>query len=292
MGRRLFPALLIAALMAGVCCLVLYRMLPQQASSAVSERKVVVAVRQMPVGTLVREMDLALAPWSGDVPAGLAQKREDLVGRGVTATIYPGEPVHQSRLAPRGAGGGLAAIIPPGMRAVAVRVNDVVGVAGFVLPGMRVDVLISGNPTQGNRGTLSRTLLQNIEVLSAGQNIQKDAEGKPVAAQVVNLLVTPEQAEKLTLAGTDTRIQLVLRNPLDTQLARTPGTALQSLFEDVAARRVVYRPPAAPVRRETEIASAPPPPQPPPQAPAAPWVVELINGSKRSEMRFAAPATP
>ncbi len=154
------------------------------------------------------------------------------MGRGATTTIYDKEPIIESRLAPKGAGGGLAATIPPGMRAVAVRVNEVVGVAGFVIPGMRVDVLISGNKPGGSnaQGTLTRTMLQNLEVLSAGQDFKKDAEGKPVMVQVVNLLVTPQQAEELSLASNMTTIQLVLRNPLDREIAKTPGTALGYLF--------------------------------------------------------------
>ena len=112
------------------------------------------------------------------------------------------------------------------MRACAVKVDEVVGVAGFVTPGMRVDVLISGNPPGPVNplvGTKVKTLLQNIQVLSAGTDIQKDAEGKPQNVQVVNLLVTPKQAELLSLASNQTHIQLVLRNPLDTQEARSSG---------------------------------------------------------------------
>ena len=125
-------------------------------------------------------------------------KREDAVGRGVVSDLYQGEPILDSRLAAVGSGGGLAATIPQGMRACAVKVDDVVGVAGFVTPGMRVDVLISGNApgaANASEGTQVKTLLQNIQVLSAGTDIQKDAEGKPQQVQVVNLLVTPDQAE-------------------------------------------------------------------------------------------------
>jgi pilus assembly protein CpaB len=153
---------------------------------------------------------------------------------------------------------------------------------------MRVDILIAGNPPGGStsQGTLSKTLLQNIEVLSAGQNFQKDAEGKPVQVQVVNLLVTPEQAEILSLASNETRIQLVLRNPLDTQTAKTPGVALASLFgsmtkppEPVAPkpRRVVTR-----VTLPGPAAVAEPP------KPAAPVTVEVFNGARRVESKFAA----
>ena len=184
------------------------------------------------LGTILSEDDVKLADWPGAVPAGATTRPQDWWAAAYSPPIYAKEPVIESRLAPKGAGGGLAAMIPQGMRAVAVRVNEVVGVAGFVVPGMRVDVLISGNAPggNGNLGTLTRTLLQNIEVLSAGQDFKKDAEGKPVMVQVVNLLVTPEQAEKLSLASNQTTIQLVLRNPLDRQATKTPGTALAHLF--------------------------------------------------------------
>ena len=127
------------------------------------------------------------------------------------SNIYSGEPILDNRLAPMGSGGGLAATIKEGMRACAIKVDEVVGVAGFVTPGMRVDVLVSGvPPDQGNsQETQTRTILQNIEVLSAGQDIQKDAEGKPQSVQVVNLLVTPEQAQILALASNQMKIQLV-----------------------------------------------------------------------------------
>src|SRR5215475_870307 len=128
----------------------------------------------------------------------------------------------------KGAGAGLAATIPPGMRAVAVRVNDIVGVAGFIRAGTHVDVLIAGTHPKGNGGlgTLTKTLLQNVEVISAGQDITKDAEGKPVNVGVVNMLVTPEQAEVLSLASNETRIQLILRNPLDKAVTKTSGTSI------------------------------------------------------------------
>ena len=145
--------------------------------------QIVLATRDLEVGTVLKEQDVQLADWPGRRRRESSTRAQDLVGRGVITPIYAKEPVIESRLAPKGAGGGLAAMIPPGMRAVAVRVNEVVGVAGFVIPGMRVDVLISGNRPggDGNLGTLTRTLLQNLEVLSAGQDIKKDAEGKPVA---------------------------------------------------------------------------------------------------------------
>ena len=141
------------------------------------------------------------------------------------------------------------------MRAVAVRVNEVVGVGGFVVAGMRVDILISGLPPNGDGrlGNLTKTMLQNIEVLSAGQDFRRDAEGKPISVPVINLLVTPEQAEKLSLAANQTTIQLVLRNPLDTKTADTPGAAMAQLFGNRFAR------PAAAEARQAERRAAPPP---------------------------------
>jgi len=163
-------------------------------------------------------------------------------------------------------------------------------VAGFVVPGMRVDILISGSPpgpSNATQGTLTRTLLQNIEVLSAGQDFKKDSEGKPVGAQVVNLLVTPEQAEMLSLASNQTTIQLVLRNPLDTQVAKTPGTAVVELFSASGPRKRVD-PARVYIKVAAKPAPAPPPPPvviPPPPV-RQPFVMEVINGTKKSETRF------
>jgi pilus assembly protein CpaB len=178
-------------------------------------------------------------------------------------------------------------MIPQGMRAVAIRVNEVVGVSGFVVSGMRVDVLISGNSPggNGNLGTLTKTLLQNIEVLSAGQDFKKDAEGKPVMVQVVNLLVTPEQAEQLSLASNQTTIQLVLRNPLDRQVTQTPGAAMAHLFtggkfnmpqpaenQPAARTRPAPKPVAAAVHEAPKKEE--------------PFVMELFSGGKRDTAKF------
>jgi len=258
MNRRFISVLAFAFAVAAIATLLFYRLVAGRLSSApkpLVTTKVLVASRNLAVGTLVKDVDMKEQDWPGTPPQNTILKKEDIVGRGVVAPIYEGEPFIESRLAAKGAGAGLAATIPPGMRAVAVRVNEVVGVAGFVVPGMRVDVLIAGNPPNAPRtlGTQARTVLQNIEVLSAGQNIQKDAEGKPITVPVVNLLVTPEQAEVLSLAGTETRIQLVLRNPLDTQTAKTPGTAVANLFTGqklalpgAGAARPVKRAPVVP----------------------------------------------
>jgi pilus assembly protein CpaB len=209
----------------------------------------------------------------------------------VIEPIYLGEPIVESRVAAKGAGAGLAAIIPPGMRAVAVRVNDVAGVAGFVTPGMRVDILLAGNPPGNTNtvGTVTKTLLQNVEVLSAGQNIQKDNEGKPVSVPIVNLLVTPEQAEVMSLASNEERIQMILRNPTDKEESKTRGTAVEYLFNGVdgmpgpktapkavAAKRAAPKPPPPPVAAKAEPVKPPPPP----------IIVEVIHGSRRADAKF------
>jgi pilus assembly protein CpaB len=173
------------------------------------------------------------------------------------------------------------------MRASAVRVNEVVGVAGFVLPGSHVDVLASGQQVSADSaatGPVTRTVLQNITVLSVGQDFKKDGDGKPVAAQVVNLLVSPQQAEVLSLAGNQTTIQLILRNALDTALVDTPGAAMNGLFGGMIAT-------AAPRKVQTRVTQEPArPPAVLSILPAhIPDMVEVIQGTKRMEVGLMQP---
>lgn len=293
MNKRLLSVLLFALVISGIASVVLYKLIGSKlaASAKASTTQVVVASHNLDLGTLIKDGDVKTVEWSGPQPKGALLNPADVIGRGVVSAIYDTEPILESRLAPRGAGAGLAATIPPGMRAVAIRVNDIVGVAGFVLPGMKVDILIAGTPPGGtaNLGTLSKTLLQNIEVLSAGQNIQKDAEGKPVSVPVVNLLVTPEQAEILSLASNETRIQLILRNPMDKETTKTPGTAIANLFSGQSGN---LPKPSAP--------HTPRPKSAPAVAQAAPITVqaseqrriiiplsvEVITGTSRAETKF------
>jgi pilus assembly protein CpaB len=182
-------------------------------------------------------------------------------------------------------------MIPQGMRAVAIRVNDVVAVSGFAAAGSHVDVLIAGNPPGGNQaaGTVTKTLLQNVEILSAGATIQKDAEGKPVSVPTVNLLLTPAQAEIMSLASNEARIQLVLRNPTDKEEAKTPGTAMAYLFNGSVAPAPVAASPAG--KPAPQVRKPPPPPPPPPAKvvpppPPPPINVEVIHGSRKIEQKF------
>ncbi|HUX43806.1 MAG TPA: Flp pilus assembly protein CpaB [Terracidiphilus sp.] len=274
MNRRLLIILLSAFVVAAVSTFVVVRMVGSRMTAAkpVASTKLVAAAKNIPLGTVLAAADLTSIQIVGQAPQGAILDPKNAIGRGVISPIYTGEPVLTNRLAPLGSGGGLAATIPTGMRAIAVKVDQVVGVAGFVTPGMRVDVLISGVPpeSKNNQQTESRTILQNIAVLSAGTDIQKDAEGKPQQVQVVNLLVSPEQAQVMTLASNE-KIQLVLRNPLDTKIAPVPDTMMANLFASPnqehktarVARRVKAKPPT--------------------------FTIQVYNGAQKTEEKFASP---
>jgi len=204
---------------------------PEPKKQEVSDLKdLVIATKPLPVGLTVKKDDIKVIKVPANAfPKGAFSNPVDVQDRPVIGNILAEEPVTEGRLAQRGSGVGLAPVIPVGMRAVTVRVNDVIGLAGFVLPGMRVDVLITGHPP-GNQSTVTKTFLQNILVLSAGQTMQVDGQGKPIEAPNVTVLVSPEQAETLTLAGNDGRIQLVLRNGGDQNVSETKGVSLASLY--------------------------------------------------------------
>jgi pilus assembly protein CpaB len=288
MNRRILIIVLCALVLSVTASYLVYQTISLRPSTVNMPQTVhlVVAARDLPSGTLIHEADLKVAAWMGPVPRGSLGIRDGFLSRGVASPIYEGEPVTENRMSPKGSGGGLAATIPPGMRACAVRVNEVVGVAGFVVPGMRVDVLVTGLPPGGSSldGPKVRTLLQNIEVLSAGINFQKDGEAKPEQAQVVNLLVTPAQAEVLSLAGNETHIQLVLRNPMDTQIATPPGTAMSDLFGVVHAGDT-----GRSGQPETGPLAVPPhPPVPKPVEPI-PYTIDVSNGAVHTQPKFIPP---
>lgn len=279
MNRRLLIILLVAFVIAAFSTFIVVRLVGTRlaASKPQTATHLVAAAKDIKIGTVLAPADLTTIAIVGSAPQGAILDPKNAIGRGVIANIYTGEPILDSRLAPFGSGGGLAATIPEGMRAIAVKVDDVVGVAGFVTPGMRVDVLISGVPPNSgnNQDTESHTILQNIEVLSAGTDIQKDAEGKPKQVQVVNLLVNPEQAQDLSLAASQMRIQLVLRNPLDTKVAQVPETEMATLFTG--------QKPAAPPKGHVGAGRRAKPAAPPP------FTIQVINGSKQTEEKFSTP---
>lgn len=277
MSRRTRALVLTAFIIAALCTIAVSRLVAGHLADRNRPKgsNVVAAASNIKIGAVLAAHDLKTVEIVGSLPEGAIQDPKTAIGRGVLSDLYPGEPILESRLAVPGSGGGLAATIPNGMRVCAVKVDEVVGVAGFVTPGMRVDVLISGVPPGGAAspadGPQVRTLLQNIEVKSAGTDIEKDAQGRPQQVQVVNLLVTPEQAESLSLASNQTRIQLVLRNPLDTGIASVNGNTMGRLFsggETKAQQPVIHHEPKK----------------------AAPnfYTVEVLNGSKgTTAARFA-----
>jgi len=265
MDRRFLTVLAMSIVLALVVSAVFYQMSMRGARPKPKQtqfRDLVMAAQPLPVGTTVRREELKVTKIPLDLfPRGGFSKVEEVIDRPVVSNVLLDEPVLEGRLAARGSGLGLAPIIPSGMRAVSVRVNDVVGVAGFVLPGMRVDVLVTGRPPNFN-GTITTTALQNIVVLSAGQVLQPESRGQAINTPVVTLLVTPEQAEILTLAGSDGRIQLVLRNGSDQASPKTPGRDTRELYglrtsagdapEKVPAPRTRPRPVVVPTAKTPE----------------------------------------
>lgn len=300
MDRRFLTLLAVSLVFALVVSAIFYSMTSKagtqpKKAEAIELKDVVVAARPLSVGLTVKAADVKVVKLPAQAfPKGGFSKPEDVLDRPVVANILAEEPILEGRLAQRGSGVGLAPVIPVGMRAVTVRVNDVVGVAGFVLPGMRVDVLITGNPP-GNRTTVTKTILQNILVLSAGKTLQTDASGKPVDAPNVTLLVTPQQAELLTLAGNEGRIQLVLRNGGDQNIEKTAGLSLAAIYGRHARMQALEDEGAVeddegldqptPRRRSsarTQAAALPPPPPPPP-APVPDQIITIRGVEKKVE---------
>ncbi len=269
MDRRFLTVLGVSLVFALVVSAIFYQISAGRGSPApkaeeTDVKDLVVAVRPLPVGATIKPEDVKVVQVpASQFPKGGISAVEEVIDRPVISNILAEEPVHEGRLAARGSGLGLAPIIPKGMRAVTIRVNDVAGVAGFVLPGMRVDVLVTGRPPDNDEGTVTITVLQNILVLSAGQTIQPDAEGRAINAPTVTLLVTPEQAETLTLAASEGRVQLVLRNGSDQTIAKTKGKALRELYKPLEKRRRRPQPPQPRVivREVPKVVAPPPPPQ-------------------------------
>jgi pilus assembly protein CpaB len=241
----------------------------------VASTSAVVAARAIPIGTMLVKEDLRLVPWpSRNQIPGAFKAIEDVTNRGVIAPLAENEPLTEGKLAPVGAGAGLAPTIPAGMRAISVRVNEVIGVAGFVIPGSRVDLLVTVEEPQ-HKTKITRAVVSNLEVLTAGSRFDQEesrAEGKPIQANVVTLLATPQDAEKIGLASTEGNITLTLRNPLDVSPTDTQGARLTSLLGTPAPPPVERR-----VQGRRVVVAAPPAPAP------RIYTVEAIRAAKRSE---------
>lgn len=241
MDRRFLTVLGVSLVFALVVSSIFYQFTAKASSggpkpSSNSELKdLVVATHPLPVGVTIKVTDLKVEKWPADrMPKQSFSKPEEVLDRPVISNILVDEPILEGRLAPRGSGLGLAPVIPIGYRAVTVRVNDIIGVAGFVVPGLRVDILVTGRPPSGNE-TVTATVLQNMLVLSAGQVMQADQRGQAINAQSVTLLCKPSEAELLTLAGDEGRIKLVLRNSSDSTMEATASHSLGELYKGFRA---------------------------------------------------------
>ena len=272
---RVFIVLALAIAAGGTFAFGTYRYMQNVPARTVEvpTSNVVVAAGDLQLGAELKATDLKTIQWpSGNVPEGSFAKPEELVGRGLIMPVVTNEPFLPSKLAPKEAGAGLPPVIAPGFRALSVRVNDVVGVAGYVLPGTRVDVVATVNPTQQPTDVTSKVVLTNVLVLAAGTKIERDDEGnKPIQVSVVTLLVSPDEAERLTLASTEGKIQLALRNPMDQTAPNTPGIRPAGLMGSGVS---------APVRRVAVNNNAPRPVE---VRPAPLPTVEIIRGDKRAQ---------
>ncbi|MDX1623557.1 MAG: Flp pilus assembly protein CpaB [Gemmatimonadota bacterium] len=257
--RRKWIALVLALVSGGAAGYLAFQHLerplsPQRAEAALETSRVVVAAHDLELGTVLKPSDVRLVEWPAkSVPPGFATRVEDVVGRGVIQPVAINEPLIRSKIAKKEEGGGLPIVIPEGMRAVSVKVDEVIGVAGFVLPGTRVDVLVTLNSSASREEPATRVILQNVRAIASNQTIQRDPNGDPQSATVITLLVTPEQAEKLTLAATEGRIHLALRNTLDTEQVETAGAKARSLVGESqrpTPQRTVRR---GPVRQQTSV---------------------------------------
>lgn len=273
--------MLLLSLVAGVAAMVLAARWLNEQSLAKNETQVVVAARDIELGQPLNASMVTLLPWpAGSVPAGSFSTVEAIDARVLRTQLLRGEPVLEARLAPVGTKGGLSAVIGQGRRAITVKVNEVVGVAGFALPGNYVDVLVN---TQDDRERpVSKIVLERILVLAVAQEASRD-DTKPRVVNAVTLEVMPDEAERIDLARSVGNLSLVLRNQVDTNQAQTDGIRKADLLGEVP-------PPAPPVAAGPAPAEAKPAPRrvvrraPPPVA-AAPKEesrVEVIRGVQRS----------
>lgn len=276
MNRNRFLMIgMIAIALGAFISLLVYRNL--EASGAANRHPgaaVLVAAGNIPLGARIQDKDLKVVSVPDvDVPPGSYHDKSQVIGRGALLPISQGDFILQNKIAGENAGSGLPSLIPPGMLAMSVRVNEVVGVAGFVQPGTRVDVLVTGTPA-GSNEQQTTTVLRNVAVIAAGQKLEHDTNGQASVSPVITLLVSPDDAQKLSLASNEGRIQLALRNPLDTNQQNIPPAGEGSLFGKQAApapMHVVKHPVTAHVQ-------APPP--------AEPYSIEIYKGDKKEEKTF------
>jgi pilus assembly protein CpaB len=282
MRRRLVLVLVIAAVVGLLASTLVYRVLKDVASGAKPQdlEMIVVATVNMTMAETVTSSHVKLLPWpSKSVPSGAIRKMEDAEGRVVRASIVAGEPLLDGKLAPQlaGKGGLMPMLVPEGQRGVTIKVDDAIKESGFVLPNSRVDVLVSMPKTKNSQDRISKVILQDVTVLAAGQTVEL-RDNKPVTFTTVTLAHDPGQAERLTLAQTEGKLTLAMRNLRDTQIVQTKGVTAASLLGDTAPAAT---PPAAPRNARTVRASAP---LPPPRIET--HSVTVLRGNKPAEIVF------
>ena len=268
----------LSIVVAGIFSALVYRAGQQTPQAAdVQTVPVAVAARALPIGSRLTASDVKLVAWPAGSPVtGALGSIEAAVDRGLLASVVENEPITMAKLAAAGSVAGLPSMITAGMRAISVKVDDVVGVAGFAVPGAHVDVVVS--MSQGDE-SLARVVVSNVEVLAAGTRTEQGqpTEGRSASASVVTLLVSPSDAERISLASSVGRITLTLRNPLDASASDTKGTPVASLLgapEPPPAPAPSRPAPPRVVRAPAPAAPAPPPP--------APYTVETIRAAKRT----------
>jgi len=275
---RVFMVFVLAITAGGALAFGTYNYLQHLPAGAQSipTRPVVVAATDLDVGAEIRREDIRVVDWPANaVPAAVFGDPKDVIGRGLVLPVIQNEPILPMKLSSTEAGAGLPPAIPPGLRAVSVRVNEVIGVAGYVLPGTHVDVVATVAASGVSTEVTSKVVLTNVQVLAAGTKIERDGsdKNKPMPVSVVTLLVNPEEAERLTLASTEGKIQLALRNPLDKTMPVTQGVRPSGLLGYGAPTR-------AGVARARTVAGGPSL-APMPIIPEA-ATVEIIRGDKRA----------
>ena len=274
-SRLLFIGVLALALGAFVSFVVYKNMLAKTTNNNEPSADVIVAANDLQVGSKLQDGDIRQVKVPVSVlPPNFYKLKSQVLGRGVILPVQKGEFLLPSKLAAENAGSGLPSLIPAGMRAVSVRVNEVVAVAGFVVPGTRVDVLLTGNPGGANEQQTT-TVLENVAVIAAGQKLERNAAGEPQTTPVITLLVSPDDAQKLTLASSQGHIQLALRNPIDTKKEELAGTKVGGLYRGIPTA-------VAPAPRP-KVVKAPKVDAPPP---STGYKVEVIRGNKKDETKF------
>jgi pilus assembly protein CpaB len=271
----------IAVILAATASLGMYRIVSRVPPKAAEMKTIDVVVAEHPLklGTRITADHVKVVQWPASAPVtGSFSKIEDVINRGLISPVSENEPLTSAKLAALEAGAGLPPSIPPGMRAISVKVNEVVGVAGFVVPGTRVDVMVTLSGKNRDQDSTTRVVVSNTQVLTAGTRYdqEKAKDGAPIPSTVVTLLVTPDDGERIALAASEGQIMLTLRNPLDLDPTSTPGVRTAALFGQPAPeppKPPVHHAPAKPP--QPVVATAPP-------APAA-YTVEAFRAAKHSQ---------